>query len=104
MPVPVPVPVPVPGPVPVPVPVPVAVPVPLPVHVHVPVPVPALKWFKSYLSEMKQTVRIKNETPKPEKLIFGVLQGSVLGHILFLSYTLPLADILKDHYVQYHLC
>ena len=54
----------------------------------------ALKWFKSYLSERQQTVYIVNEKSKPQKLIFGIPQGSVLGPIL-LSLTLPLADIVQ---------
>ena len=62
----------------------------------------ALKWFKSYLSERQQTVYIVNEKSKPQKLIFGIPQGSVLGPIL-LSLTLPLADIVQEHYVQCHL-
>ena len=54
----------------------------------------ALKWFKSYLSERQQKVYIKNEKSKPQKLIFS---------ILFSLYAFPLADILKDHGVQYHV-
>ena len=64
---------------------------------------PPPQWFKSYLSERQQTVYIKIEKCKPQKQIFGVQQGSVLGPILFSLYTLTLADILKDHGVQYHL-
>ena len=63
----------------------------------------ALAWFKSYLSEREQTVHIKNEKSKSQKLAFGVPQGSVLGPILFSLYTLPLAEVLKDQGVQYHL-
>ena len=43
----------------------------------------ALKWFKSYPSERHQTVYIVNEKSKPQKLIFGIPQGSALDPILF---------------------
>ena len=62
----------------------------------------AHKLFKSYLSERQHTVYIVNENSKPQKLIFGIPQCSVLGPIL-LSLTLPLADIVHEHYVQCHL-
>ena len=63
----------------------------------------ALDWFISYLSERKQTVGINKGKSEPLILLLGVPQGSVLGPILFSIYTLPLADILKKHGVNYHL-
>ena len=36
-------------------------------------------------------------------LHFGVLQGSVLGPILFTLYTCPLGQIFKAHGLMYHL-
>ena len=44
------------------------------------------KWFKSYLSNRKFKVHIKNTFSEPENLLFGVLQGSILGPLLFLLY------------------
>ena len=36
-------------------------------------------------------------------LTCGVLQGSVLGPILYVLNTTPVADIIKAHKVEYHL-
>ena len=63
----------------------------------------ALRWFQSYLENRKQFVRINNKNSKPVDLKYGVPQGSVLGPVLFSLYTLPLADLLKEHGVEYHL-
>ena len=42
------------------------------------------KWFKSYLSNRKFKVHIKNTISEPEDLICGVPRGSILGPLLFL--------------------
>ena len=44
------------------------------------------KWFKSYLSNGKFKVHIKNTFSELGKLLRGVLQGSILGSLLFLLY------------------
>ena len=62
----------------------------------------ALEWFTSYLCERKQSVCINNSHSEYVDLKYGVPQGSVLGPILFTVYTLPLADIVKKHDVNYH--
>ena len=63
----------------------------------------ALKWLTSYLKDRKQCVSINDQKSELRNVEHGVPQGSVLGPILFLLYTLPLADILKRYHVQYHL-
>ena len=45
-----------------------------------------LSWFKSYLSNRKQYVSVKNSCSSMSKITLGVHQESVLGPILFLSY------------------
>ena len=45
-----------------------------------------LSWFKSYLSNRKQYVSVKNFSSSMSNITLGVLQGSVLGPVLFLLY------------------
>ena len=51
-------------------------------------------WFASYPSSRKQAVSINGINSYQASLGNGVLQGSVLGPILFLLYILPLWDII----------
>ncbi len=46
----------------------------------------ALEWFKSYLSERTQYVDINNSTSSEKDISTCILQGSILGPILFLIY------------------
>ena len=43
-------------------------------------------WFRSYLSNRKQYVSINGHESSLTSVLYGVLQGSVLGSILFLIY------------------
>ena len=63
----------------------------------------ALAWFRSYLSERKQSVLLKGERSSQRDLPFGVPQGSVLGPILFTIYTIPLGAIAKRYGLLYHI-
>jgi exonuclease III len=51
-----------------------------------------LDWFKSYLSLRVQYVTFSDTVSTPSTVQYGVPQGSVLGPILFITYT---ADVLK---------
>ena len=44
------------------------------------------KWFKSYLSNRKFKVHIKNTFSEPGNLLCSAPQGSLLGPLLFLLY------------------
>ena len=63
----------------------------------------ALALFDSYLKSRKQFVQIEDCQSSQRCLAHGVPQGSVLGPLLYLLYTSPIADIINFHSLQYHL-
>ena len=62
----------------------------------------ALAWFKSYLSDRTNFVSIHGARYVTSSLSCGVPQGSVLGLILYLLYTSPLGDIVRQYSMGYH--
>ena len=56
-----------------------------------------LNWFKSYLSNHVQCIKIGSILSVAKKLLYGVPQGSVLGPILFSLYTTPLSKVVQNH-------
>ena len=56
-----------------------------------------LDWFKSYLSDCLQYIKIGPILSGAKKLLFGVPQGSVLGPLIFSLYTTPLSKVIQDH-------
>ena len=63
----------------------------------------ALHWFASYLKERRQFIQVENTRSSSVELQWGVPQGSVLGPILYTSYTAPLGYIIRKHGLQFHL-
>ena len=60
----------------------------------------ALNWFRSYLSERKQSVTIDGKTSVVHDVDCGVPQGSVCGPFIFTLYTAPLEDVIASHGVK----
>ena len=55
-----------------------------------------IKWFESYLSNRKFLVYIGNVFSEAGTLKCGLLQDSILGPLLFLSYVNDLSQSLSD--------
>ena len=62
-----------------------------------------LKWMESYLTQRMQQVSVDGSVSSQTQLKYGVPQGSVLGPLLFILYTSPLCDIIKEHGIGFHL-
>ena len=56
-----------------------------------------LHWFKSYLSDHVQCIKIRSILSDAKKLLYGVPQGSVLGPMLFSLCTTPLSKVIQNH-------
>ena len=63
-----------------------------------------LQWFHSYLTGRSQFVEINDTKSSVRDLTVGVPQSCVLGPILHLLYTAPLAEIIRSHGLVYHFC
>ena len=64
--------------------------------------VTTLKWFKSYLSNRTQYVKVNGSSSCFTGLSQGVPRESVLGPIFYSLYTSPLTDIAKAHGLNVH--
>ena len=59
--------------------------------------------LRHYLTDRCQIIQLNGESSEEIRLQFGVPQGSVLGPLLFTSYTAPLGEIARRHGVELHL-
>jgi len=62
-----------------------------------------LHWFKSYLSNRRQHVRVRSTSSQSTRMLCGIPQGSVLGAILFLMYGGDLQRLIEEHGLRPHL-
>jgi hypothetical protein len=56
----------------------------------------ALKWFRSYRIDRKQSVSINREMSDPRSVVLGVPQGSILGPLLFNIYVNSLPNAVEN--------
>ncbi len=61
-----------------------------------------LRWFESYLNGSSFKVVWGGEVSKAHQLVTGVPQGSILGPLLFSTYTTSLGPIIQAHGLSYH--
>ena len=59
-------------------------------------------WFRSYLFQRSQFVKMDNFSSSLTSLNSGVPQGFVLGPILFSLYTSPMCSIIVQHDLLFH--
>ncbi len=63
-----------------------------------------LRWFESYLTGRSFKVTWGGGVSKAHQLVTGVPQGSVLGPLLFSTYTTSLGPIIQAYGFSYHFC
>ncbi len=61
-----------------------------------------LRWFESYLTGRSFKVAWGGDVSRAHQLVTGVPQGSVLGPLLFSTYTTSLGPIIQAHGISYH--
>ena len=61
-----------------------------------------LDWLRIYLTDRTQLVKVDDASSTVRPLHWGVSRGSVLGPILYLLYTSPLGDIVREHGLSFY--
>ena len=59
-----------------------------------------ITWFQSYLSERIFFISIENQIPDYGRISCGVPQGSILGHLLFLSYVNGMPQAVNSNWLS----
>jgi len=65
---------------------------------------PVLHWFKSYLSSRSFHVKCDDDLSSLYTRSCSDSQGSVLGPLLFVTYTTPLSTLISSLSLNHHLC
>ena len=63
----------------------------------------ALTWFRSYLQNRRQRIKINDSLSEPVDLVTGFPQGSGWGPQAYSKYVGPLGDLLRLLQILYHL-
>ena len=61
----------------------------------------SVTWFKSYLCEWKFKINIKTSYSSPSNISCGILQGSIIGPLLFLFYINDLPQAVVSDFLLY---
>ena len=62
----------------------------------------ALSWFKTYLTDRNFKVIVNDEESETGSIEYGVPQGTILGPVFFITYTLTMKYMLNFCNVLYH--
>ena len=60
----------------------------------------SVQWFKAYLTDRTQSVVVNGSTSDPQPISFGVLQGSLIGPLLFIIYINNAPSAVKHCKIQ----
>ena len=71
-------------------------------HTDFGITVAVLQWYSSYLTDRTRYVSLSNHCSAFAHAHSGVLQGPVLGHMLFTMYAKPLSAIINSHSIIHH--